>query len=90
MKESEDRYARIESACQRKIRANQEFMDRYLTSQIEVEQKASLDVDEVKHLKDLLSFTQESMLQAEEVKSSYERKIKDLEHHALTVESLSK
>ncbi|KAK1577862.1 hypothetical protein Q3G72_025469 [Acer saccharum] len=27
---------------------------------------------------------------AEEVKSSYERKIKDLEHQALTVESLSK
>ena len=69
-------------------------MDRCLASQMEAEQKASLAVDKVKHLKDLLSSTQESMLQAEqkveEVKSSYERKIKDLEHQALTVESLSK
>ena len=61
---------------------------------MKAEQKASLTVDEVKHLKDIIFSTQESMLQAEqkaeEVKSSYERKIKDLEHQALIVESLSK
>ncbi|KAK1555412.1 hypothetical protein Q3G72_026018 [Acer saccharum] len=61
------------------------------SSQPEAEQKASLAADEVKTIRDLLSFTQEAMLQAvEEVKSSYECKIKDLERQVLIVKSLSK
>ena len=69
-------------------------MDRCLASQMEADQRASLAAEETKTLRDLLSSTQESMLRAEqkaeEAKSSYKRRIEDLEHQALTVESLSK
>ena len=50
--------------------------------------------DEVKRLQDLLSSTQEAMLQAEqkaeEARSSYERQMEDLKNQVLTVKSLSK
>ena len=57
LKESEGGRARTELAYREKIRANQEFMDRCLAGQVEAEQKASTAIDEVRHLKDLLSST---------------------------------
>ena len=65
LKESEDNRARVELACQEKIKSHQKFMDRCLASQLEAEQRASLATDEAKRLRDLLSSTQEAMLQAE-------------------------
>jgi hypothetical protein len=77
LKESEDNRARVELACQEKIRSHQEFMDRCLASQLDAEQRASSATDEVKRLQDLLSSTQEAMLQAEqkaeEARLGYER-----------------
>ena len=69
-------------------------MDRCLASQLEAEQRASLATDEAKRLRDLLSSTQEAMLQAEqkaeEARLGYERQAEDLKNQALTVKSLSK
>ena len=94
LKESEDNRARVELACQEKIKSHQEFMDRCLASQLEAEQRASLATDEAKRLRDLLSSTQEAMLQAEqkaeEARLGYERQAEDLKNQALTVKSLSK
>ena len=61
---------------------------------MEAEQRASSAAEEVKTLRDQLSSTQGALLQAEQTaedaKSSYERRIEDFEHQALTVKSLSK
>ena len=55
-------------------------MDRCLAGQMEVEQKASMVVDEVRHLKDLISSTQEAMLRAKQRVEEAERKTQDFEH----------
>ena len=94
LKESEDHYARVKLACQEGVRSNQVLLDQCLARQMEAEQSASFAAEEVKTLQDQLSSTQDALLQAEQnaedVKSSYECRIEDLERQALTVKSLSK
>ncbi|KAK1575900.1 hypothetical protein Q3G72_009348 [Acer saccharum] len=94
LKESEDRRARVELACQEGARSNQVLLDQCLARQMEAEQKASFAAEEAKTLQDQLSSTQDALLQAEQnaedAKSSYEYRIENLEHQALTVKSLSK
>ncbi|KAK1566835.1 hypothetical protein Q3G72_004712 [Acer saccharum] len=94
LKKSEDRRARAELACQEGVKSNQVLLDQYLACQMEAEQKASFAAEEAKTLQDQLSSTQDALLQAEQnaedAKSSYDRRIEDLERQALTVRSLSK
>ena len=83
LKESEDHRAQVELACQEGVRSNQVLLDQCLARQMEAEQKASFATEEAKTLQDQLSSTQDALLQAEQstedAKSSYERRIEDLE-----------
>ena len=94
LKESEDRRSRAELACQEGAKSSQMLLDQCLSRQMEAEQRASSTAEEVKTLQDQLSSTQDALFQAEQTaedaKSSYERRIEDLERQALTVKSLSK
>ncbi|KAK0580989.1 hypothetical protein LWI29_008507 [Acer saccharum] len=74
LKESEDHCSRAELARQEEARSSQMLLDQCLARQMEAEQRASSAAEE----------------NAEDAKSSYERRIDDLERQALSVESLSK
>ncbi|KAK0595259.1 hypothetical protein LWI29_005023 [Acer saccharum] len=94
LKESEDHCSRAELARQEEARSSQMLLDQCLARQMEAEQRASSAAEEVRTLQDQLSSTQEALLRseqnAEDAKSSYERRIDDLERQTLSVESLSK
>ncbi|KAK0601389.1 hypothetical protein LWI29_023790 [Acer saccharum] len=94
LKEIEDHRSRAELARQEEARSSQVLLDQCLARQMEAEQRASSAAEEVKTLQDQLSSTQEALLwseqNAKDAKSSYERRIDDLECQALTVKSLSK
>ncbi|KAK0579786.1 hypothetical protein LWI29_031429 [Acer saccharum] len=83
LKESEDHRSRAESACQEEARSSQVLLDQCLARQMEAEQRASSVAEDVKTLQDQLSSTQEALLRSEQIaedaKSSYERRIDDLE-----------
>ena len=94
LKESEDHCSRAKLARQEEARSSQMLLDQCLARQMEAEQRASSAAEEVRTLQDQLSSTREALLRAEQnaedAKSSYERRIDDLECQDLSVESLSK
>ncbi|KAK0603152.1 hypothetical protein LWI29_001916 [Acer saccharum] len=94
LKESEDHCSRAELARQEEAKSNQMLLNQCLARQMEAEQRASSAAEEVRTLQDQLSSTREALLRAEQnaedAKSTYERRIEDLECQALTVKELSK